>query len=214
MMAARLRRADGIWTPTTGSAERPLRRSHEPTTSAARAAMTGRRERHRPQPERSGPSLQRHVVLLPMVGRDRLDRDLPSGRGPKALERLASLRLEVLRGVRMGAHQGLLPDTFMQNGLHLAEDLGSQRRIGLYDAAALTGRARSAEERVQALPYPLPGHLDQPQLGDREHAGPRLVLGQHPPQCVEDLLAVIEPLHVDEVDDDDPAEITQPDLAD
>ena len=65
----------------------------------------------------------------------------------------------------------------------------------------------------EPLRHPLAGHLDQPQLGDVEDLGPGLVPGQGGPEHPHDLVAVRLDLHVDEVDDDDPADVAQPELA-
>src|SRR5215831_7420336 len=54
------------------------------------------------------PSFHRHVELFPVVGRHRLDGDLPADRSPQPLEGIAALRLEVVRGVRMRAYLNLL----------------------------------------------------------------------------------------------------------
>src|SRR6266508_4686529 len=159
-------------------------------------------------------SLERHVVLLAVVGGDRLDGDLPADHGPEALDGVGPLRLQIARRVRVDADQHLLPGSFLGTGLNLAEDLRGQGRIGLHDAAALAGRARRAEERLQALAHALARHLDQSQLGDLEHVGASLVLREHPRQGLEDLVAVLKALHVYEVDDDDPAQVSQSDLAD
>src|SRR6266508_563481 len=159
-------------------------------------------------------SLERHVVLLAVVGGDRLDGDLPADHGPEALDGVGPLRLQIARRVRVDADQHLLPGSFLGTGLNLAEDLRGQGRIGLHDAAALAGGARRAEERLQALAHALARHLDQSQLGDLEHVGAGLVLREYPRQGLEDLVAVLGALHVYEVDDDDPAQVSQSDLAD
>src|SRR2546426_7673300 len=94
-----------------------------------------------------------------------------------------------------------------------AKDLLGQRRLGLDDAAAPAGGALHREERAEILAHTLARHLDQPELGDLQHVGARLVLREGALERLEDLLAVLLALHVDEVDDDDPAQIAQPDLA-
>ena len=43
--------------------------------------------------------------------------------------------------------------------------------------------------------------------------GPGLVAGQGVPEDLHDLVAVLLDLHVDEVDDDDPADVAEPELA-
>ena len=65
----------------------------------------------------------------------------------------------------------------------------------------------------QALADPLAGHLDQAQLGDVEHLGAGLVPGQRLAEGLDDVVAVPGDLHVDEVDDDDAADVAQAQLA-
>src|SRR4029453_4736899 len=90
--------------------------------------------------------------------------------------------------------------------LDLPVDLGRQRGRRLDDTGALARRTGLHEERMQALPHPLARHLDQAELGDLEHVRAGLVVAQRPLERAEDLAAVVLTVHVDEVDDDDPAE--------
>ena len=60
---------------------------------------------------------------------------------------------------------------------------------------------------------PLAGHLHQAQLGDVEDLGAGLVPGQGLLEAPQHVVAVRADLHVDEVDDDDPADVAQPELA-
>jgi hypothetical protein len=80
-------------------------------------------------------------------------------------------------------------------------------------AAAVAGLARLAERLEQALADALAGHLDEPERG---HLGD-LVLGPVAAQALDeasyDQVAVALQHHVDEVDDDDPADVAQPQLA-
>ena len=72
----------------------------------------------------------------------------------------------------------------------------------------------SLNDLEQALPDPLAGHLHEPQRG---HLGD-LVLGAVPAQALQQAaqheVAVALQHHVDEVDDDDAADVAQPELAD
>ena len=60
--------------------------------------------------------------------------------------------------------------------------------------------------------HPLARHLDQPQLRHAVNPRPGPVSGYVSPQLVKELLPVVLVFHVDEVDDDDPADITEPKL--
>src|SRR5262245_4304191 len=110
MMTARLGRLDGVTMPCRGRAE---------SVRAARQLL----------------SLHRHVELFPVVGRHRLDGDLPADRSPQSLERVAALGLEVVRGVGMRAYLDLLSGAVLRARLDLAEYLGRLRRVGLHDTA-------------------------------------------------------------------------------
>src|SRR3989442_7977127 len=142
--------------------------------------------------------------------RDRLDRDLAVDDRAESLDRLGSVALEVARDVGMHTHDDLAPRRRVGGcGLRAdrAKDLLGQRRLGLDDAAAPAGGALHREERAEILAHTLARHLDQPELGDLQHVGARLVLREGALERLEDLLAVLLALHVDEVDDDDPAQI-------
>src|SRR5579862_1767022 len=81
------------------------------------------------------------------------------------------------------------------------------------DPPALAGRARRRQRLDQPLRDPLAGHLHQPELGDVEHLAPRLVPGEGLAKGADDVVAVGHDLHVDEVDDDDAADVAEPELA-
>ena len=90
------------------------------------------------------------------------------------------------------------------------------RQIVAFDWMRPRPRAVGAALSEQALEVgaaALAGDLDQAELGDVEHLGLRPVLLDLPLEAGEDLLAVDGLDHVDEVDDDDPAEVAQADLA-
>ena len=79
-------------------------------------------------------------------------------------------------------------------------------------ASAVAVGAVVGEVGEQALADALARHLDQTELGDVEHLGARLVARQGRLEGVDHLLAVVADLHVDEVDHDDPADVTQTEL--
>src|SRR5436309_10666539 len=147
----------------------------------------------------------------------RLNRDLPVERARQPFESFLAVTLEVPRQLGMHAHDDLATVRILRRpdlGPHDAEDLGGERRVGLRDAAPLARRARRREQRAEILAHALARHLDEAQLGDLEHVRPRLVLGQCALERAVDLFTVLRRLHVDEVDDDDAAQVTQADLAD
>src|SRR5439155_26330228 len=81
------------------------------------------------------------------------------------------------------------------------------------DSSAGAGGADGREGLDQALRHPFPGHLDQAEVGDIEDLGAGLVSGQGVAEGPHDLLPVLLDLHVDEVDDDDPADVPEAQLA-
>src|SRR5207253_958431 len=66
---------------------------------------------------------------------------------------------------------------------------------------------------LEVAPGPLARDLDQSELGDRQHSKTRAVSRELRFEPIEDLPAVAEVEHVDEVDHQETAEIAQPDLA-
>lgn len=95
----------------------------------------------------------------------------------------------------------------------LPQDLEADRLHRLDPAAPLALGALGAEHVLQALPGALAGHLHQPELGEAVDVGLGAVFRQRQLQAVEHPAAVIFRLHVDEVDDDDAAEVAQPQVA-
>jgi hypothetical protein len=94
-----------------------------------------------------------------------------------------------------------------------AQDL-QRRRFGVADVAgAVAARAGDVaafgERRAQALP----AHLEQAELADRRELDAGPVRAQRIAQPGLDLAPVLRLLHVDEVDDDQAAEVAQPHLA-
>ena len=87
------------------------------------------------------------------------------------------------------------------------------RLLGLDDALAVAGRAALGEDLAHAVGDVLARHLDQAQRRDLHHVGLGLVLVERLAQRLQDLVAVRGPRHVDEVDDDDPADVAQAELA-
>ena len=93
------------------------------------------------------------------------------------------------------------------------------RRRGVYRSTSAktiprpSTRAGGRQRLDEPLADPLSGHLDETELGDVEDLGRRLVPGQGGAERRRDLRPVRVDLHVDEVDDDDPADVPEPQLA-
>ena len=94
----------------------------------------------------------------------------------------------------------------------LAPDLEEDRRDALDAARARAVGAGHRERPLEALPLPLAGDLDEPELGDGEHPVLRPVLLQLGLEGRDELLPVLLLLHVDEVDDEEAAQVAQADL--
>src|SRR4051812_39919515 len=75
------------------------------------------------------------------------------------------------------------------------------------ESTAVAMRTRRGERLYQALRHTLSRHLHEAELRDREHLGAGLVAGQRLAERLFHGLAVVADLHVDEVDDDDAADI-------
>src|SRR5215216_1653862 len=106
---------------------------------------------------------------------------------------------------RWGRRQAGSPERRPQTVLDLVRD---------HHAAAVAGRAGLGEAVEQAARDALAGHLDQAERGDLHHLALGLVPDQGGPEPVDHRLLVAFEQHVDEVDDDDAADVAQPELAD
>ena len=110
-------------------------------------------------------------------------------------------------------HHQLLELELARLAQDLAENLVAHRLRRLDEAAALAGWTRHAQHVFQALARALARHLDQAERRHRRDVVLGVVAGQRFLQRLQHLLAVLLLLHVDEVDDDDAAEVAQPQLA-
>ena len=92
------------------------------------------------------------------------------------------------------AHQ--LAENFVAHGL---------RRF--YFTAPLTRRTRLAEHVRERFARALAGHFDQAEMSEAVDGEPRAVIGNRGFECIEHGLAMFGQIHVDEIDDDDAAQI-------
>src|ERR671913_353351 len=86
--------------------------------------------------------------------------------------------------------------------------------VGDHHAAAVAGGAGLGKAVEQAARDALAGHLDQAERGDLHHLALGLVPDQGGPEAFDHGLLVALEQHVDEVDDDDAADVAQAELAD
>src|SRR5581483_8556346 len=123
-----------------------------------------------------------------------------------SLERLGKLGIDAQQDVALFFE---LPAQFSQLGVDLVANRGDRLHQPGTGAVG-TGRAQHALQRVlHALTRD--GH--QAEIVECQDLGGRAVLAQRFFQGLHDLLAVAALIHVNEVNDDDAAEVAQPDLA-
>ncbi len=77
----------------------------------------------------------------------------------------------------------------------------------LDEAAPLTARTRLTQQVFQAFAVSLPRHLDEPERRDVHDVRLRMIAGQSVREGLEHLAAMLLFGHVDEIDDDDAAQI-------
>src|SRR5690606_30301617 len=94
----------------------------------------------------------------------------------------------------------------------LAEYLVADRFRGLQLAAPLTAHAGFAQHLLEAFARALAGHLHQPELGDADDVGLGVIALELLLQRAQYLAPMILVLHVDEVDNDDAADVAQTQL--
>ena len=103
---------------------------------------------------------------------------------------------------------------FLAIDAQAALELDRDRLLGLDDAVAVARRARPRDDLAHALGDVLARHLDEAELGDLGRERLRAVLVERLAQRLEHGVAVARAGHVDEVDDDDPADVAQAQLVD
>jgi hypothetical protein len=97
---------------------------------------------------------------------------------------------------------------------HAPLELDGEGLLGLDDALAVARGAGAGHDLPHALRHVLAGHLDEPEARDLRREGLRAVLVERLAQRLEHGVAVARAGHVDEVDDDDPADVAQAQLVD
>src|SRR6185437_3698066 len=86
-------------------------------------------------------------------------------------------------------------------------------RLGRKHASGAAARRPRFGHRLQmTLSHPLARHLDQPELTHGTRLRPGAITPQMPTQLLENLVTIRLRLHVDEVADDDAAQVAQPRL--
>src|SRR5687767_3236242 len=105
------------------------------------------------------------------------------------------------------------PDQSLATGLQTAGGGPELRADSIdivdQDPSTLTSRTRVRKRLDDPGRDVLAGHLDEAQGRDLEQLGAGPVLLQLVPEGLEDVLSVPDILHIDEVDDDDPADVSE-----
>ena len=94
-----------------------------------------------------------------------------------------------------------------------ALDVHRERPLRDDDPVALAGGALARQDLARPVGDVLPRHLDEAERRDLDDVGLRPVALQLRAQRLLDRLPVLRVRHVDEVDDDDAADVAQPELA-
>ncbi len=129
-------------------------------------------------------------------------------------QELAKGPLQVVGDRRVHGQRDLLAGVRGGAGEQLAADLEADGGQRLDAARALAVRALAAQGALQARPRALAGQLHEADLAHRQQLGAGGVAEELLREGVVNLAPVGRVFHVDEVDDDDAAEVAQPQLAD
>ncbi len=154
------------------------------------------------------------VVLLAVVGDLGLHLDGLVVAVHQVAELVALLGLEQPGHLDVAVHHQRRVLEVRRLAADLAEDLVGDGGVGLHEALAAAVPAVRVEHPADGLTDPLAGHLDQAELADAQDVGLGLVPPQGLLERLEDLVPVLRLLHVDEVADDDAADVPEPELVD
>src|SRR5690606_4147500 len=119
---------------------------------------------------------------------------------------------QALDDARARQHEELLEIELAVLPQYLSENLVADGLGGFDEPAALTARTRLAKHVFQALAIALTRHLDEPERRDVHDLALGVVAREPVREHLQHLAAVLLFGHVDEIDDDDAAEVAQPEL--
>src|SRR5687768_2046487 len=140
------------------------------------------------------------------------DRDLAAERLLQIAEHRALLVAQRAGDVGIDPQHQALAVEVGADLFYLGEDLVADRRARLDDRASGAVRTRLGEHALETLFHPLARDDHQAEIGDLDALRRRPILPQLLLHRLEYLLPVLLLLHVDEVEDDDAAQVAQPDL--
>src|SRR5690554_2352942 len=156
---------------------------------------------------------QHHVILFLGVHGFHLEADRPLDEHLQVRHVARFLIEQPVYHCLRGQHHvasGLIGACFAQD---FPEDFIAHALGRLLDTTPGTAWTGFAQHLFQTFAGTLAGHLHQPQFGDADDVGLGVITLELTFQGTQDLAAVFFILHVDEVDDDDAAQIAQPQLA-
>src|SRR5436190_2064740 len=128
------------------------------------------------------------------------------------LEQILLMLEHVHRHFGVQLHDEMIAFPLYAHAPHRPLDAAHDRLGGEDPPCAVTGRTRLGHVLQVALPHPLTGHLDETEIADRERLGAGAVPAEMRSQLLEYAIAIGLRLHVDEVADNDPADVAQPQL--
>src|SRR2546423_13175824 len=131
----------------------------------------------------------------------------------KFLREVALLLEHVHHDVGVQLHQQVVATAFYRHPLHRALHPANDRLGGEHSTGSVAGRAWLGRGLVMTLTNPLAGHLDQTKVTHRQRPRPRAGARQVPTELPQYPIAIRFRLHVDEVADDEAADVTQSELA-
>src|SRR5215469_13746805 len=161
---------------------------------------------------RNGDLDENDVILIDAIEGLDLQADRPPHLGLELAQGGGFLVQEAIHDVLMGEYQQLTAGELSALSHNLAKDLVAHRFRSADEAAPLAAWTRLAQQVFQTLAGALAGHLHQPQRREADDVGLGAVTGESAFERGEHRAPVRLVAHVDEVDDDDAAEISQPQL--
>src|SRR5439155_1041965 len=154
------------------------------------------------------------IVVLGMEVPHRFYLDAFRADESRVLEKRGPVSLNLRHDGGMGPDQPRAFGSQSRGLLELSLDLEAECLRGPETPGSLANGTRAAQEAFQSWSGPVSGDLDQAELANRQYPAPRPVRLQLLFQSSSQFLAVLLVLQVDEIYDQNPTEIPEPDLSD
>src|SRR5215469_4839604 len=153
-----------------------------------------------------------HVVLVNSVECLDLQSDRPTDLRLELAQRGGLLVQQAVHDVLMSQYQQLTARKLPALSHNLPKNLVAHGFRGAHEAAALAASTRLAKQMFQALAGALAGHFDEPEGREAHDVRLGAIARERALEGAEHGAPVRLVAHVDEVDDDDAAEVPQPQL--